>query len=199
MRAILIHWYSRGFNEFKTYIYIVLVDSDPSENDEDKATFMNLFSLFDSDHDRQISHHEMDEVINTFAGVSGQQELVNELKILIGHAANKATDVITLKKFLRAFENLPRVRRERTKWVRDLNLDAEIAKLLKAGTAFDGLKGLRELEGDEMERHILEVCAKFSRALPAKLRDGMMKLKAAGKSEVQEHINSKFVLPGCRA
>ena len=95
-----------------------------------------------------------------------------------------------------AMEGLPRVRGERVRWASGLGLDAELARLLAVGSVFDGLSGLKSLQGLALEQHILDVCRAFSLVLPRLLRGGLERLAAAGggSSAVQRHINSKFVM-----
>ena len=114
---------------------------------------------------------------------------------------NENSGEISFETCVRAFEQLPRVRGERLRWVRTLGIDGALARLLRRGTLFDGLSSLRELDGEALELHLAEVCETFSSVLPLILRAGLRKLNSSfrgdiSESAVQAHINSKFVLDG---
>jgi hypothetical protein len=104
---------------------------------------------------------------------------------------------ISREQFFKAINELPRVRGERVQWARGLGLDGELARLLPKGDIFDGLKGLKHLV--DVESMVDKVCWEFITVLASLLRMELVKLCAGigrTRSEVEEHMNTKFVLDG---
>jgi hypothetical protein len=111
--------------------------------------------------------------------------------------SDSGIDLISIDDVIQAMAVLPRARGERVRWAAGLGLDAELARLLAKGSIFDGLSGLKSLDGPSLEQHIMEVCSSFITVLPRLLRNGIFKLKRSGAgNEVQRHINSKFLMDG---
>ena len=170
------------------------------EDADDIEVIDALFREIDTDHSESISIAELSAARDKY---SGNAEM---LQVLEGLLDNRGVDapvvaepLISRDQFRKAFSTLPRVRGERVRWARGLGLDRELARLLRPGNVFDGLKGLKELKEAEMQEHVADVCRRFGEALPTLLLAGLCKLRSTGGgagSEVQEHINSKFVLDG---
>ena len=171
-----------------------------TELDDDKEIIRDLFQTIDTDKDDTVSREELSAAIWRYQDhkelVAALEKLLSEVKGSSGQA-----DSVSFDAFSKVFEQLPRIRGERTRWVRSLGTEGALARLLKKGNLFDGLSALRELEGDALELHIAEVSNAYHKMLPTILRSGLLKLKASAKegsanSAVQAHINSKFVLDG---
>ncbi len=169
-----------------------------TEDDDDQEVILGLFRDIDIDASDSISVSELLAAIRRFS-LAGNAEICTVLEDLIDKHENiEGNAQISLKEFSEVFCKLPRVKGERVKWAAALGMEGQLARLLVKGDPFDGLKGLRALEGDALELHIQEVCRRFSEALPSILRKGVSKLKRTGQvqTSLQEHINSKFVLDG---
>ena len=171
-----------------------------TELDDDKEIIHDLFHTIDTDKDGAVSREELSAAIQRYQDhselVAALEKLLSEVKVSSGKV-----DSVSFDTFAEVFEQLPRIRGERTRWVRSLGVEGALARLLKKGDLFDGLSALRELEGEALESHIAEVSEAFHEVLPTILRSGLLKLKASAKegsakSAVQAHINSKFVLDG---
>ena len=178
-----------------------------SEYDDDIEVIDALFREIDTNRDGSISPKELQAALDRYQGHAKMAGLLRSIASLSPVREGPAQPgVIGKEQFRRAFEMLPRVRGERVLWARGLGLEGELARLLRPGEVFDGLKGLKDMDEAEREAHIREVCRRFGEALPALLRRGLEKLQPAEAGEeagqgragdaVQEHINSKFVLDG---
>ena len=171
-----------------------------SELEDDEEIVRDLFSAIDSDNDGAVSRSELSAAIQRHRD---DREMVAALENLLPQAPESGggAGMIGFESFRHALEQLPRIRGERTRWARSLGLEGALSRLLKKGDIFDGLSGLRGLEGEALESHVTEVSKAFSEMLPTILRSGLRRLNASAKespakSAVQAHINSKFVLDG---
>ena len=72
---------------------------------------------------------------------------------------------------------------------------SELARFLKKGNVFDGLRGLRELNDEEIDAHVQEVCESFLLRLPSILKKGLYKLRAEETASAF-HLNAKFAMDG---
>ena len=178
------------------------MDTPFSEHDDDREVLLDLFRALDTDCSNSISISELRAATSLYS-LQGNSELCAIFEGMIEKWAgveknDDGTIQISFEEFSEVFSKLPRVSGERVKWAGSLGLDGELARLLMKGNPFDGLKGLRDLEGAELDSHITDVCSRFGAVLPGLLRRGLSKLKASGqlRSSVQDHINSKFVLDG---
>jgi hypothetical protein len=156
------------------------------------------FKEVDSDGNNWVSHQEL---IDAMQKQSLPEEFVNLLSNKLKKvSATSSPKVTTLEDFKATFQELPRLRGERLHFVKSIGLDVMLAKLLKKGSAFDGLRGLKNMTEQECEHHIQEVIRKFVPILSDSLRTALNKLHSSGaKSEhsnTNQHINSKFVLDG---
>ena len=160
---------------------------------DDKEVVEDLFNAIDTNHNKTISRTELQDALSKY---QDHEELVVVLKKLIED--QPYGDEINFDRFFETFQNLPRVRGERVRWSQTLGLEGLLARFLKKGSVFDGLSGLKHLQGYEMDRHIDEVCRQFSQRLPQKLRAGIARLQADANvaSEAQQMINSKFSMDG---
>ena len=161
--------------------------------DDDREILLDLFNAIDTNRSNTISCSELHEALLNY---QDNAELIAVLEDLI--KSQPDGDEITFERFFEAFENLPRVRGERVRWSETLGLAGELARMLKRGIVFDGLSGLKNLQGDQLDEHIDEVCRKFSALLPQLLRAGINKLKASAStvSEAEQMINTKFSMDG---
>jgi Ca2+-binding EF-hand superfamily protein len=164
-----------------------------SFEEDDREVLTDLFTAIDTDQNKKISHSELQAALSKY---QDHAELIVVLENLI--KANPDGDEITFERFLEAFESLPRVRGERVRWAETLGVVGLLARLLKKGTLFDGLGGLKNLKGDELEKHIREVSTHFGQLLPHLLRAGIKKLQSgpSGESEAEQMINTKFAMDG---
>ena len=160
---------------------------------DDKEVVEDLFNAIDTNHNKTISRTELQDALSKY---QDHEELVVVLKKLIED--QPYGDEINFDRFFETFQNLPRVRGERVRWSQTLGLEGLLARFLKKGSVFDGLSGLKHLQGDELNRHIDEVCRHFSERLPQMLRAGITRLQADanGASEAEQMMNSKFSMDG---
>ena len=167
-----------------------------SEEDDDAEVIDALFREIDINGDGFISPQELQAALARFRE---NAEMASVLQGLLGSQAQVAGEqpiAMGQYQFRRAFESLPRLRGERVLWARGLGLEGELARLLRPGQVFDGLRGLKDMDEAEREEHICEVCWQFGQALPALLRRGFERLEARPSVMVREHINSKFCFDG---
>jgi hypothetical protein len=164
-----------------------------SIEEDDREVLRDLFTAIDTDQNNKISHSELQAALSKY---QDHAELIVVLENLI--KAHPGGDEITFQRFLEAFENLPRVRGERVRWTETLGIVGQLARLLKKGNIFDGLSGLKNLKGHELEKHIREVSRQFGELLPQLLRAGIKKLQSgpSGESEAEQMINTKFAMDG---
>ena len=122
----------------------------------------------------------------------------------IGHDSYSSTRAkvheISFEHFFQAFQAVPRVRGERLRWAGTLGIEAALARLLRRGDAFDGLRGLRQLDAEAAEEYAQEVSARLSAALPGLLQAGLRRLRSAAMSAqgpaARTWANAKFVADG---
>jgi hypothetical protein len=170
-----------------------------TEDDDDQEVIFGLFQDLDMDDSNSISIAELRAAIRKYS-IGGNSQLCSVFEDLMDKYAciKDGNAQISFDDFSDVFCKLPRVKGERVKWAATLGLDGLLARLLVKGDPFDGLKGLRNLDGTALDLHVHEVCQRFSSALPGILRKGLSKLKCTGQlqTSLQDHINSKFVLDG---
>ena len=172
----------------------VAQDGAFTEIDDDAEVIAAFFREIGLDESGSISTGELQAVLSKYGE---HAEITEVLKVLLGEDEDPNKQ-INQAQFRKAFETLPRARGERLQWARSLGVEGELARLLRLGDVFDGLKGLKGMSEDERERHIRDVCSKFGQVLPLLLRRGLEKLQSgqAAASHVQQHINTKFCLDG---
>ena len=166
-----------------------------SEEEDDRQVIDALFNAIDSDGSGTVS---LDELLELLKGVDSNEEKAKMLKGLLDGSSHPSSRAINREEFRKHLGALPRVCGERVQWARTLNLDAEIARFLRIGDVLDGLRGLKEMDANELERHIAEVCHSFGSILPTILRTNLRKLRSPDGvgSSAQEYMNSKFSLDG---
>jgi hypothetical protein len=74
--------------------------------------------------------------------------------LLAGETESKSGDKcgsVSFDTSFRMFQQLPRIRGERIRWVRSLDIEGVMDRLLKKGNVFYGLSSLRGLEGEDVE------------------------------------------------
>ena len=108
-----------------------------------------------------------------------------------------AARAVSFDEFFHAFQAVPRLRGGRLRWAGTLGIDAVLARFLRRGDAFDGLKGLRNLGQEEAEAHANEVSTRLAAALPGLVRAGLMRLREKAERELltdsQGQFNQKFI------
>ena len=85
---------------------------------------------------------------------------------------------MTFEEFVVAAGRVLRVRGERVAWAGTVGLEGELMRHLAGGTLGDGLRGLRELNGEELDAHIDSACSSFCAAVPALVRRAIRRLRA---------------------
>ena len=179
-----------------------LVESAPasspclfSELEDDEELVRDFFAGIDTGGCEAVSLDALRAELQKIQD-EGQAYYAEALEASLAGRAEVDKSSVTFEELFHAFRELPRAKGERVHWAATLGLESELARLLKRGSLFDGLRGLRDLEGEELEGHIEEVCARFAAALPTVLRRGLERLKASINHSlaVREHINTKFVM-----
>jgi len=175
-----------------------------SESQDDEALLRDLFCEIDKNDDGVISFEELEIALIKYGSQEISRILLKNWRCAVSGrffpvrpCSNQvqSSTGINYGSFLKAFEELPRVRGERVRWARSLKLESFLAGLLIKGNIFDGLKGLREINAADMDRHVLEVSARFSQLLPPLLKSALMKLKAYEDNAII-FKNEKFALEG---
>jgi hypothetical protein len=165
-----------------------------SDEEDDREVIQALFRSIDDDRNGIISAEELAAALATH---KDQEQLADLLNTLAGREKELAAGM-NMAEFEAVVGKLPRVRGERVRWAASLQLERELARLLRTGDLFDGLAGLKTLkEGAERDGFVDEVCAKFAIVVWRLLHDGLRRLEAHdGASRVEDHINSKFCFDG---
>ena len=168
----------------------------------DEELALQVFNSIDADKSQSVTENEM-KIFFERSSTSEKRSTAqsDQAGHLPGHsdtAISKSVepDGISLDGFKKAFNEVPRVRGDRLQFIRSLKLDAKLARLLRKGSALDGMSGLLEMPNIELEQHIEDVCRRFVSIVHWSLCKGLHKLRKASRrdSVVQEHINSKFVM-----
>ena len=171
-----------------------------SERDDDAELIQDLFAEIDTNRNHFVSFQELESAMHDQGKKTKFKKydpnLFRALKNLLDSQPCKGLKEITFDSFSKVFEEVPRVRGERVRWARTLKLEELLASLLKKGSVFDGLKGLRELSVEDMEKHILDVTSRFSVALPRLLRKSLKRMKIDNEQNALLFKNSKFSMDG---
>ena len=168
---------------------------------DDESMVEALFKDFDTNNDGLVSADELNKELTKYKDPDKSEiaedmvEFLEEVLRVLGEELK-----ITNEKFCEVFRKLRQkqglsAHGQRVQWVRTLGLDVNLERFLKSGDTFDGLRGLKQMDDDETERHISEVCDAFGRVLPKLLRKGLQDLKSTNSSAsqgVQKFMNSKF-------
>ena len=160
-----------------------------------------VFKEVDLNKDHSVTE---DELIAAIRGKRIPEEFINllsnKLRKKSGELQRRARDskAIALADFKAAFSEMPRLRGERLHFVQSMGLDCMLAKLLKKGSVFDGLEGLKNMTDAESKRHIEVVIHEFVPQLREALSCSLKKLRSSKIDPKDEHelMNSKFVLDG---
>jgi hypothetical protein len=177
-----------------------------NEAKDDEDVVKDLFRSIDKDASGSISRNEMHDYLERIRTVSNAQ-LIQALEVITSDLDLKDTEAqdksstienseISFDRFLKAVNQLPRVRGQRVQWANTLGLGAELARFLKKGDIFDGLKGLRSMSEDEVVMHVNDVCKSFSEMLPKLIFSGLKKLRENVWSAAEDFKNSKFCMDG---
>ena len=165
---------------------------------QDESHIRKMFNEMDMDSDGVISGDDLKAFFVKHGGSIELNQMVEKMAARnSAHSLQSESRGITLNDFRENFSDVSHIRMRRQQFVRSLGLDAKLASLLKAGSIFDGLQGLREMSDEEMKNHISDICIKFHVLLPVLLEDGIKKLRSSGDCAVKlsEHnVNSKFTM-----
>jgi NLR family CARD domain-containing protein 3 len=158
--------------------------------EEDKEIARDFFDKLDLDGSRSLSSSEFHNAIQQYTQ-QHEKELAAALQTMMDKSKSAGQD-INFEDFYKAVRELPRVRGQRVQWVRTLGLDWELARLLKKGDFFDGLRGLREMTDEDL----MHVCSKFSQKLHELLKFNLDKLKKVMHMHAENYKNAKFAMDG---
>jgi hypothetical protein len=195
-----------NFEDIKCTNFMTEVDDIPAftEQDDDEEVARDFFYKIKTNDSDTVSitqlHCAEPRCLNTgrFAAVRPCRRCSNDVLQSINELLQKHvsswSDGVNFQQFFQAFEAIPRVRGERIRWAGGLKLDHHLGRFLKKGTAFDGLRGLRELTSREAESHILEVTSNFASLLPKILRRSIAELKCNEETDARSFINRKFCM-----
>ena len=164
------------------------------EEDDDFEVVQDLFKEIDKDGSGNISSEELREALKKYQKTDEERALSSALEKMLLQVEGTGTGEVSPEQFRNAVKVLPRVRGQRVQWARTLNLHEKLAKLLKRGNFFDGLKGLKDLDDNALHQHITLVCAKFSSELPNILHKSLQELRRGGELSAKDFQNSKFCM-----
>ena len=121
-----------------------------------------------------------------FASSLVQDPLITSLKSELSELSQ-----IDYETFKRKIDEIPRARGQRLQWVRSLGLDGEIARLMPVGNLVDGLKGLKEINDESLQK----ICSQFAGLAYTRIRKELQKLKEGQSIDTKaEEANSKYCL-----
>jgi NLR family CARD domain-containing protein 3 len=145
---------------------------------------------------RSISIVELEAAVRRYESEERPLEtaLAGALKTLAARMAHAGGE-ITFEEFHRVVGDLPRVRGERVRFAEGLRVHEEIARLLKKGDFFDGLRSIRSMSREEEEESISAIVSHISSCLPELLRASFEILKRPDSMSAL-HQNSKFSMEG---
>ena len=158
--------------------------------EDDREVVRDLFDELDLDNSGSISTGEFFAAIKRFVQPH-EKDLADALKAMMEHTKSTAVDV-SFQEFYARVKELPRVRGQRVQWARTLRLDRQLARHLKKGDFFDGVKGLREMTDAEVQR----ACADFSTHLCILLNMELEKLRGQVHVDAEQYKNTKFSMDG---
>jgi hypothetical protein len=158
--------------------------------DDDLEVILDLFDEIDVNGDGLLSEKEARANLGKYRE---DTPCIQELKALLGQVESSGVDFEAFRKLV---SELPRVKGQRIQWASTLGLHAQLARFLKRGSLFDGLKGLREMSDGELNAHVQEVSERFCAVLPVILAEGLRKLRETSWASAEEFKNSKFSMDG---
>ena len=148
-----------------------------------------LFDKLDLDRSGGLNSHEFRNAIQQYT-LPHEMDLAGALQIMMD--TTSAGVDMSFEDFYAAVRELPRARGQRVLWVRTLGLEWELARLLKKGDFFDGLRGLREMTEDDIRL----VCDGFQERLFEILKFNLDKLKEMVHVDAEHYKNTKFAMDG---
>eukprot|EP00292_Cryptomonas_paramecium_P001805 CAMPEP_0113684470 /NCGR_PEP_ID=MMETSP0038_2-20120614/14023_1 /TAXON_ID=2898 /ORGANISM="Cryptomonas paramecium" /LENGTH=963 /DNA_ID=CAMNT_0000604227 /DNA_START=13 /DNA_END=2904 /DNA_ORIENTATION=- /assembly_acc=CAM_ASM_000170 len=174
---------------------------------DDDEVIEALFHEMDTDHNGTITKDEVEDFFNSqslsaesispvmIPAIQRHRREVDEFKELQQALASfmDAARPMTLETFKAIARKVPRLRGQRVHWAKSLGLEKLLARLLPLGTFFDGLQGLRDLEGDQIEERVRDVCSQFRDVLHGALVASIKRLRDPSASAA-DFVNSKFSL-----
>jgi hypothetical protein len=166
--------------------------NDFDEESDELETIGLLFHEIDGNHAVSIDRPKLESALSNYKK-KNQKEMAQLMEYLICKVGDQQ---LSLQQFTDMISDFPHVKGQRVAWAKTLNLAGELARHLKPGDLFDGLRSLREMEHTELEEHIRCVCAEFSSHLPALISTRLLQLKAQGVSNAEQFKNSKFSMEG---
>jgi hypothetical protein len=176
-------------------VMLSAIRSQFSESDDDLEVVRKFTKEFDTNKNGKIS---VQKISQSFIGKKDNKEMVDLLMTMLARTKEESAEM-TVEEFVEVLNQLPRVRAERIRWSSTLRLDAELARYLPAGDIFDGLKGLKEMEDDQLDRFVDEVCTAFAAALPGLLYDALGKLREPESMATDMHTAQKYSMESYNA
>ena len=157
--------------------------------EDDREVARELFDKLDLDRSGGLNSHEFRNAIQQYT-LPHEMDLAGALQIMMD--TTSAGVDMSFEDFYAAVRELPRARGQRVLWVRTLGLEWELARLLKKGEFFDGLRGLREMTEDDIRL----VCDGFQERLFEILKFNLDKLKEMVHVDAEHYKNTKFAMDG---
>ena len=143
--------------------------------DEDESEVVEaLFCEFDLDGDGIITASELSEALKN---ISPEDDGIG-LRALQKLFADDPSLRMDIKCFKELLQKIPRIRGQRLRWVKQLRLEAALARHLRVGTLMDGLKGVCSMNEDDLHAALDKFCEEVSSiVLDAwkRLKDGRLR------------------------
>jgi hypothetical protein len=155
---------------------------------DDNQLIEHVYTLIDVDNDGTITVDEAQAALG-----SGDEDA--QLRETLQRFIEQGTTSLTRASFKAMVDQAPRVRGERVQWVNNLKLGGLLAQRLKPGTLTDPLHGLKSMTPGELDAVLRQFADDVKRRLTEKL-DQLKRQVGRAESDVDEHINSKFVMDG---
>ncbi len=163
-----------------------------NEESDDLEMIRSLFHEIDRNNSASVDRPKLEFALSTYQN-KNHKEMVQLMQYLLHKVGDQQ---VPLQEFTDMISDFPRVKGQRVAWAKTLHLAGELARYLKPGDLFDGLRGLREMESQELAEHIRFACAQFSSNLPDLIFRRLLQLKAQGVSNAEQFKNSKFSMEG---
>ena len=164
-----------------------------SEEVDDLEVIQDLFMQIDTDNSKSISCEELQAALER-PGLQIHHKKIADAFVMLMRKVQDTGREINMDDFILHIKQLPRVQGQRVQWARSLNLELEVAALLRKGNFFDGLAGLKEMSDAEIADHVAEVSAKFCKRFPIILTSKLHELRSPVASQSSKYINTKFSL-----
>ena len=182
-------WQLGGIGETERIVQGQEVSWDELDED-DREVVNDFFNELDLNGSGGISADELDRALERFS-MPHEKDLADALREMM-HKTKSAGADVSFEEFYAAVKELPRVRGQRVQWVRTLGLERELARHLKRGDFFDGVKGLREMTDGE----ILQACTDFGARLYGLLKPKLEEFKQQEYVDAEQYKNTMFAMDG---